>query len=273
MSFFAVAHTEEKPSSFEVLRCHANLFVLKRWWGIPDFWWDVGLLLKPSSDGQNSPTTIELALPFETNDAAFSDLRSCVLDQSTAAQIFGENVMVQGAEVTVPSYGEPFIAANVTPDHAVRIAKSCDKDHSLWRITFSLSGTRRTYIRVRFKMLGTGKLWQWKPNYFVREGALFELRMADVRGAATEQWECLHHRLAPIPYLNAFVVAPVDFGLVAAHPPIKYVRLIESVRWEKYIGRKLRQRLAVYHWKREGQIDADNPFGRRSFITVNISYS
>ncbi len=89
------------------------------------------------------------------------------------------------------------------------------------------------------------------------------MRVSDVRGASNEKGVHLGERIAEIPYLNAFVIAPVRFRLISNHPQVKYIRLIEPRVWERYLDRRLPRRLAVFHWKdreQDSPISVDRPF-------------
>lgn len=261
MGFFAVVHPHPHKKHFEVERCHLNLFALRRWTGNYTYLWDIGILFKEEAEAPTE-VDVQLALPFGTAGDSFEDLSPKMRDQSLATQVFGERVAVNENEITVPSYGDSFVLAAVSPDQAKPLEKLCDPRRSLWEIKISLVPKKRTYVRVRFKVVVPSQLWQWQPNSFIRDGALIDLRVADVRGAATNDWLALSERIAPIPYLNAFVVVPVYLRLLVAFPIVKYARLIEPSVWQRYLDWHVSDRFVIYHWKyhEKSGISQERPF-------------
>lgn len=275
MGFFAVVHPKRHERRFNVVRCHLNFFVLRgRYSGVCEFLWDVGLVLRPEDDAREAE--LQLALPFGTCDDSFEDLSAKVLDQRVATQVFGEHVQVMNSKIVVPSYEAP-LAVVAVPKHMVkRIADASAAERSLWSMTVALDPNELTYMRVRFLVVRPGPIWQWQSSRLMPDAALLDLRVADIRGASTDNWLHLSEHVAPIPYLNAFVIAPVAYRLRANHPDVRYVRLIESTTWGTYLGRKTRGPLAVFHWKHKDvePISRDKPFqGFLEFETSRHTYS
>src|SRR5512145_777410 len=87
MSYFAVLSRD--PRAIEVVRCHANLWVLRSPIGQRVFYFDVGLGLK----GKECPDELALALPMGVNDGDFIDLLEKV--KTNANLIFGEPATIR----------------------------------------------------------------------------------------------------------------------------------------------------------------------------------
>jgi hypothetical protein len=273
MALFAVAHPRQGQEQFQVERCHVNLFLLRNRFGFSRFYWDVGILIRSISN--EADVQIQLALPFGTDDASFEDLSDKMVDPAVATQVFGERVTVSGRDVRVPSYGEAFKIASISADSASKLEKLSDSRRSIWEIKVPVAEGARTYARMRFHVLISDAMWEWRPNAFVCDGALVDLRVSDIRGVAGKEWFALSERIAEIPYLNVLLIVPADLRLAVAYPTAKYARLIEPAVWEAYLRKKCRERLTVYHWKHQAgdktpNLSPDNPF--RAYIEL-VSHS
>lgn len=127
---------------------------------------------------------------------------------------------------------------------------------SLWRIKFPqvVSSTRDSYVRIRFRLLRSEKLWEWHKCAFVRNRAVVDFRVADARGVtAVPNANALVRRLLPVERLNLFVIAPFWLRMRFASPNLEYTRLFEGAIWEKYLDRATglwrTDKLVIYQWE------------------------
>jgi hypothetical protein len=250
MAFFGVLAVPQGQCSFEVEQCHLNLWVLPRRFRPHQFLWDVGLLLSKREAVDTDSFALQLALPFGTTRRAFSDLAKAVTDSRTAELIFGEPVVLDGNLVKLKSL--EFQACPISPDLAARDEELSGADHSLWTfkdIKWPVDG-RKAYVRVRFHVSRAGQIWVWQPSRVQPEMALIDIRVSDVRGAASDRWRALEARVQELRSINLFVIAPFRLRSSAHSPELHYVRLLEQGAWTQYVGRKLTSKLAIYHWKR-----------------------
>ena len=271
MAFFAVV--KEHDDSLDVLQCHINIWCLGGILGHNNFVWDVGLRLKGMAD--KKVTKIYLAFPFASEGTRLEDLHNRLIHQHTAELVFGSPVKIDGDEIT---YDErPVVLGRL--DTSTRVEDKCGTDHSFWEIAISppLAKDQELYIRGRIQIARCGSTWVWKRSLGRKNGALVDLRVSDVREAVSvDSWGSFKDRIVPIQKLNLLVIAPDYLQMRAVSPPLRYMRLLESRAWEKYLGQspnfRSRRRLIVYHWRSEkGQpVDVKTPF--LAFLDLSRDY-
>jgi hypothetical protein len=142
------------------------------------------------------------------------------------------------------------------------------QDYSYWslKLSNSISKDPDSYIRVRFRIRNAGRTWTWKKSGLAKNGALIDLRVADLRETTFEEcWMAFRDKIISIGKLNIFVIAPTWLQLRAISPPYHYMRLFEGRIWEKYLRRAVdlrrREKLVIYQWRNNSKaVNASNPF-------------
>lgn len=261
MAFFAVIR--ESDDSFDVLQCHLNLWCLGGLLGRTRFLWDVGLRLRGTS---KKTSRICLALPFGTADDTAKDLHNELKHQNTAELVFGNPVDIIGERIT---YDETPVNLGWI-ESSRRIADKSAQNPSLWEIHFTpqIDNSTEVYLRMRFHVNDCGQTWVWKRSPFHKTGALIDMRVSDVRETvAGGNWARYRDRIVPIQKLNLLIIAPDYLRVEAVSPPLKYMRLLESLAWENYLGRapnaRRSRRMIIYHWRSDKDIEVNV---RRPFL-------
>lgn len=265
MGTFAVVRHDGEPG-FTVDACHLNLWSLSGLLGRRVFFWDVGLTLAASEEGEKKGVSkIDLLLPFETEPDAFKDLSNEILDQKVAHLLFGRSVTVKEDTNVVSFTGDAarpdlkIKSVTATPDETFQKDKGLRRAHlSLWTIEFKneVGKNPKTYIRVRFRMRTQGRTWLWMRSKRV---ALIDVRVADIRQIVvpTEAGGKLKEfgeKFVPLSRLNVFVIVPGYLLFKATSPALQYMRLFEGEVWERYLGgRKAAlfgpEKLMIYQWQ------------------------
>ena len=271
MAFFAIIRDHD--DSFEVLQCHVNIWCLGGIFGHSNFVWDVGLRLKGVVD--KKVTKLYIAFPFGADGSGVEDLHDRLTDQQTAELVFGSPVRIDGDKIDYDEH--PVVLGRV--DTSRRIDDKCGSDYSFWEIAIAppLTKDQELYVRIRIRIARCGSTWVWKRSLGRKNGALVDLRVSDVREAvAVESWRAFKDRIVPIVKLNLLVIAPDFLQMRAVSPALRYMRLLESRAWEKYLGQspnpRDRSRLIIYHWRSEkGEpVDVKRPF--LAFLDLSRDY-
>jgi hypothetical protein len=275
LAFFAVLRPERAdradwydPDSCEL---HVNLWCLGGLLG-RTFLLDVGLLVRA---GEKPLSTMSLGVPFDTE--RLEDLADKILSRQGAELIFDapwksttEDGLTfrNGKSITVRRLD----SANCTQDEQRRAS-----GFSLWKLVLDkpVEAKQAAYIRVRMRVIGLGRAWQWQRTLFAKNGAIVDLRVADVRGTLQlPSGEILSERVLPIDKVGIFVIAPSRFRLHTQNPQPHYVRVLEGGAWKDYLERVPeflggRSKLIVYYQRGEGsaadgRISVEKPF--RAFL-------
>lgn len=271
MSFFAVIRDAE--GDFELQQCHLNLWCLGGIVGRNTFVWDVGLRVK--GKGNKKVSRFLLALPFGSADGLAEDLRQRLKDQTTAELVFGNPVNITGDQL---NYDGTAVDLGFVETSRLIPDKS-GKDYSLWDITFApaLEEPKEVYLRIRFRVVQSGRTWTWKWSLLRKNGALVDIRVADIREArAVSAWAAYRDRIMPIEKLNLLIVAPDYLQPRAISPELRYMRLLESDAWQGYLGQKpnlrRKRRMIIYHWRsKDSVVNVKTPF--LAFMNLARDYS
>jgi len=264
MSFFAILDAEnfDERSNFEVQRLHLNLWSLAAV-GVHRrmFVLDVGMNITAS---RKQVTQVTLALPFDTQQP--ESLHDKVLDRKLAGLIFDRQISFNGEQVR---YGKTTLnALEAATKTAEKSANYIDQGFSLWTVplTRPIRPGKSAYVRIRFPITDTGRTWRWTKSRLMRNGALFDFRISDIRSSKKiNGGSQLLDRIRPINSVAAFVMAPVWLRGTTLHPEPRYIRLLEGKVWADYLNRSpelsQRSRLIVYYWKNaeDGPVTVENP--------------
>jgi hypothetical protein len=262
MGFFGVA-PEPGHGTFDAIECHVNLWVLGLLFWRTEFLYDVGLHIRAQAEGPLSG--LQMAVPFGTTPDSLEDLRNQVRDPRNSALLFGKQA---NFTATTIDYGAGALELlHVPRAGATRDSAASQRDFSLWRLNIepTLQPGRSAYIRVRFRITDTGRVWTWKRSLLARNGALLDVRVADAR----EAWnmpdgQALAGRLVAIERVRFFVIAPWQWQLRSTSPAVHYIRMVEGRAWERYLDRTTSlfapAKLVIYQWRRDGGASVDAPF-------------
>jgi hypothetical protein len=269
MGFFAVL--KNSADNFNVKECHINLWALKGVLGRRKFLWDIGLRIEP---GQTPLSRFQIALPSEIPPDGMTDLYDKLLIDSVGQLIFGRPVNVVNGNTI--DYGEgPLRLSRVPPSQASIDNTRSNSGFTLWNVQVAtpLAAGTQTYLRVRFKATGAGRVWAWKRFLFARYAALVDVRFLDIREAwNVKDGTSLQDLIVPIEKLFFFVIAPSSFHVVATSPPIHYIRILEGRAWEAYLGRKVswlrKEKLAIYQWRNDDKKALSTKWPMRVYLDL-----
>lgn len=274
MAYFAVVR-DAYDDDFNVVACHVNLWALSASLKRRIFWCDVGLRLR---GGAREISKLSLALPFRTEDNGVEDLSDVILEQKVAELVFGKPVRIDGSTINYSSAGaggqDVTTSLNVLSiirgETEINQSLSGD-DFCYWTLKFARPLRHNgldSYLRVRFHVRNADRIWSWKRTCMLKNGALVDLRVTDVRGSfvAARDWNTFRERIVTIPQLNMFVIAPSWLQPRAASPEYHYMRLFEGRVWEPYLRRlvdlKRKEKLTVFQWRNDKAkaIDSNNSY-------------
>lgn len=278
MGFFAVAR-DPTDHTFEVSQCHLNLWSLAGLFGRRVFLLDIGLRIKAGGDGDVS--RFQLAIPFGIDEKGYEDLYEYFIQLRIAELIFGRPVTVSASRIRIEYFingKTSFDEINVTPISRAEIDKKLSgKDSSFWTVNLTkpITSGSESYIRIRFKVRSVGRVWVWKRSFFAKNGALVDLRIADIRGTQQKsEWKGIQDRIIAIKKLNLFLIASNSFQIRSASPELHYMRLFEGRVWEPYLGRAVdlfrTEKLVIYEWRNNSTISTTDPF--RAFIDLGREF-
>jgi hypothetical protein len=274
MGFFGIA-PDAGRGTFRVVECHLNLWTLGLLFWRTEFFLDVGLRLE-ATDG--APVTgFQVAVPFGTRADSLQDLSDRVRDQRDSGLLFGKPVSLTATTV---DYGQgPLQLLQALGATTSREDAASQKDFSLWHVAFepALQPGSAGYLRVRLRIAHPGRVWTWKRSLLARNGALFDIRVADAREAwNVKDGHAIAGRLVPIHKLRLFLIAPWQWQLRATSPPVHYIRMVEGRAWEKYLDRTTSlfaaPKLVIYQWRNtdDAPVTVDLPF--RVFADLSDEY-
>lgn len=278
MGFFAVLRNPDDPN-FEVIHCHLNLWSLGGLLSHRRFLWDVGLRLR--ADENTNLSRLQLAIPFSTRGNGIDDLQAEVLNPQIAQLIFGGPVDVAGTTISYEALNPVNVVRAPKTQASLDMARS-HLGFSIWNLQFTpaIVAGSESYVRVRFEVRHLGRTWIWKRSGLAKNGALIDLRIAEIR----ETWDVpdadvLQDQIVPIQNLFLFVIAPTSLQLRATSPPLRYMRLLEGRAWEPYVGHatdiRRSGKLMVYYWRYNANdqnppIDSIKPF--RAFLDLSQEF-
>jgi hypothetical protein len=256
MTIFGVLDSSANGGTFEVEKCHINIWHLQ---GRVQahFLCDVGVLLRATASVQS----FGLMLPFGTSGTV-EDLFSRLQSADTDTLVFGELVTVRSSgetaelEFTTRSAANTLTLARVDAGSSRRDDRSTD-DFSLWTIQLyrPLAAGVEAYYRVRFQISGLARTWTWKRAWpLQRNGALIDLRINDTRELVGDLrgWG-LERRLKPLVDLYVFLISPWGWQVRGVSPPLRYSRVLEGGAWFDYLGHRIkwrsRSRALVHYWR------------------------
>jgi hypothetical protein len=126
------------------------------------------------------------------------------------------------------------------------------------------------YYRMRLRVNDFGRTWTWRRAFFRRVGALVDLHFCDPRDAALVPHGTRYERLiVPIGRLNAFVIVLAALRMRKTSPELRYLRLLEGRKWERYLRRatdlRRREKFLVHYWRAE-DVGVGNEF--RAFLEL-----
>lgn len=272
MAYFAVAKDRDNKA-FSVHTCHLNFWVLPGLFR-PYYQFDVGLRLIAEED---KLTSFHLALPFTVRSSGVEDLYDLLVQQDTAPMVFGEPVTIQGNTLSYTG-AQALQVGRINAGRSREVTEwTSKKQHcSVWRIDLGTEMNKgdERYFRFRFPIDGLGRRWLSKRSLFAVNGAIMDIRVADVREAQEAMdWRSLQDKILPIPLLNAFIITPMSLQARSVSPALKYTRLLEGTAWEPYLRRKtgmLRSRqLLIFYWKAE-HVSIEKPF--RGFLDLSTEF-
>jgi hypothetical protein len=271
VGFFGVAAIGDSEAPAAIRHCHLNLWTLGGLFGYRVCYLDVGLHLVA---GAQPLQQFRLGLPVctpEAPDQAIDSLKGRVENPTVASLIFARKDAVEGGSVLIGD--ERVELVDIDRTQCSLAATPRTKDFSLWTVGLvtPLQPNQSGYLRIRFHIQGSGRLWLWGRSLLARNRAIVDLRVSDEREARTvPDGSEFISKLLPLDELNAFVIAPAAFAPAVTTPEAEYVRALEGQIWEKYLGRRtdLRrdQKFLIHHWRVTSPTTADHPF--RAFLLL-----
>jgi hypothetical protein len=263
MGFFGVA-PDAGHGTFRVIECHLNLWTLDLLCWRTEFFLDVGLQL----EAVGGPVTgFQMAIPFGTSADSLQDLGDRVRDQRDSSLLFGKPVTLTATTI---DYGQgPFQLLQALAAGTNRDERASQKDFSLWHVASepALQAGSSGYLRVRLRITHPGRVWMWKRSLVARNGALFDIRVADAREAwNVTDGHAIASRLVAIERLRLFLITAWQWQLRSTSPPVHYIRMVEGRAWEKYLDRTTSlfasPKLVIYQWRS----------GEGAFVTVDLPF-
>src|ERR1035438_4562491 len=237
MAYFSIIRDRDNKR-FDVVACHLNFWILPGILG-RKFLLDVGIRIKAAEDGL---TAFLVTLPVAVSGEGVMDLHDVLLNPGTAELVFGRPINIRGQTISYANVKDLDVG-RISEKKSTQLEDWSDSRQSCcaWRIELAdtLNAGQEQYLRFRFPVEHAGNLWLPKRTLLALNGALIDLRVADIRESQeARDWASFRDRIVPINKLNAFVVAPVSLHLRSASPMLKYVRLLEGLAWKPYIRRR-----------------------------------
>lgn len=272
MGFFGVASAAGAESVPKIEHCHLNLWTLGGLTGYRVCCLDVGLAI---STGEKGLDKIRLGIPAATADTfehALDSLAPEMSDPTIAGLIFASEEALHDGGLRIG--GSDYRILDLDRPSCTMAEKPRDKHFSLWtlRLADSLPANGRGYLRVRFHIRRSGRLWLWQRSLLARNRAIADLRVNDEREALAvrDSSEFANH-LLPLGTLDSFVIVPALFTPSVTTPEPTYVRGLEGRIWEGYLRRKTdirrNQKFLVHRWRAPDQpVTRDKPF--RGFLQL-----
>jgi hypothetical protein len=272
---FAIGSVKPCPD-VRVTTCHVNVWALQSLNWNPVFYYDLGLELTGIS-GDDAPT-LRLHLPFQTESQA--DLRHVFNDKDTAGLVFGEPVSLLPNPDRLVMKGRKSELYLVEVDHElIKVDAESSATQTVYEVKLkgNFDKARHYYIRMRFVSKSLRDLWQIKRSWFRSNGATVDLRFFDMRDwFKSNDRKPVTDNLLEVDRLQVFVIAPAEYQLRASSPSLKYMRTLERMSWNDYLGRApawTRSKFLIYYWdiKHKKKIDQDALPGMSSESIVPIS--
>lgn len=266
MGFFGVATSPGADGVPKIQRCHINLWTLGGLFGHRCSYFDVGLLIKAPKDGLRS---LQIGVPFETSEdptLALECLRHPMLNPVVSGLIFANDEVLNSADKTLKFGDEKTQVVGVDVPQCQLEQDPKDRTFSLWNIHLApaLKGRESGYVRIRFLIQRTGRMWRWQKSLFSKSGGLLDLRLYDERESVTvKNSDGFVSRAVPVKDLNAFSIMPAKFNATITTPEAVYVRALEGKVWRPYLKRRTnlgrQDKYLIYRWLAEDRLSIKSP--------------
>lgn len=233
---------------------------------------DVGLkvLVSPDPDlpHDRRPLTLQLGLPFATEDSLTDLVPLFYDDRKMANLVFGNNADAPHAHDGSYEYndGADMVAiAPIDTGESKRVQVSLDRAFSVWKIqtSRSISTSLPSYMRIRFRVTTAGRTWSWRKVGFRRTFAIADLRVNELREKPyVNPSPDYANDAKSIDQVNVFFAASSKLKAGRVNPQPRYVRLLEGKSWEQYVGRKLGKPgdiFVITYWRKQN-VTPDAPF-------------
>lgn len=277
MGLLGVLKESRDQSTFNVRAIHFNLWVLPLSfpkackYGFPprelNFYMDIGLRLEVTGVVR----WVDIHLPTFVDAYSFQDLGGRILDEGINDLIFGTEVKSANNTITYPgaSVDEEEIKETV-----LRIASFAPETEwrPVYRIEFPAivkgnpNKPTNAYTRFRVRVPEPSRIWILKGWGQGKRGAIFDLRVSDVReGLPHDAQPSIAVLFKPVARFFGFLIIPVSYHPGIFSPDLYYSRLLEADVWRPYLeGCEFdpSEKLAIHEWRssKDRPVDYKTPF-------------
>jgi hypothetical protein len=216
-------------------------------------------------------TSLILHLPNTVDESSFVDLAPLVLDDRVNDLIFGTDVKADNGVIRYPGAGfnEQDVVETVVPIRSFGSESGYDP---LYRIELAskIRGTKgrpiHVYLRFRVRIPDPKYIWHRKGWAFAKRGAIFDLRVSDVReGLPHGTQPPIAVKFKPVQRFFGFLIVPVTYHPGTFSPQLHYSRLLEGQVWQPYLAGcefNPTEKLTIHQWRSppNDAVDYRQPF-------------
>jgi hypothetical protein len=275
MGFFAVVTPQDGPAhnrpideQFEVLKLDINVWCLPGLGGRFLLLCDVGVRIRATTD----VTHVDIAIPFRTQPDGLIDLSDRLADPSTASLVFGEPVVGDNNH-PLDSASDYAVRAPISTHTSELLGALSNDTFSLWRLYFvnHLEAGQERYFRIRVRPTDFGRVFTWRRVGLRRVGALVDVHVDDPREVALVPSGSRYEELiVPARSLGVYIIVIASMRTRKASPELRYQRLLEARKWERYLDRatdlRRRERFLIHCWRVRRKADSSREF--RGFLEL-----
>ncbi len=195
-------------------------------------------------------------------------------DQLTANLVFGNNApspLPTPHGYTYDDGADTILLSTVDRRQCTETEAIRDGTYSLWDIQTEgpVSVGQVLYIRVRFVVRKTARAWHWRKIGLRRSFVLADLRVNELRAKPQlPNAPDFVTQSKSFKVVNCFLVASSRLKSGRVSPQPTYVRLLEGILWERYLGRRLGRKGDVFvitYWQKD-DVSHELPF--RAFMEL-----
>lgn len=276
MAFFCVLSEPSSLVKVRVLKLDINFWLLPGL-GRRRLYCDVGVKLSvlEAPDGMNAkPLEFKLGLPFELEEKPkFSDLSGLLYNDggAMASLVFGNSAEPpRHVENSGWQYddGEHIILLTANHQESLRIVKASKDSNSKYSIVSvrsepNVGAGQVHYMRLRFLVGDSGRVWLWQKVGMRRAYAIGDFRVNEFRDLPVFENSAFNiARALPVDRINLFFVATSKLKAGRVSPAPRYVRVLERDSWEKYLQRKLSRKqgevFVITYWRNDAKPAAES---------------
>lgn len=251
-----------------------NIWVLPALFRRQIYLCDVGICCKLSENASGQSIELELRTPFLPDKEVPLDLVPRMREsESLCSLVFGSsnlNLTRNDLGTWINDDNGPLLLTDL-PAVKRQNSPGPETRSASWILStgpVTLTAGTRVYLRLRITTHNPNRIWIWQTGANWNSHAVCDLRFNEFREKGTGDFPVDFSKVINPRRINGFLITPARYKAGRISPAPKYIRILESDSWVKYIGRQLSRNgelFLITYWK-DINISSTHPY--RAFMEV-----